>query len=272
MRSPREIKEEEIPVNISEGTDNYNPYLVTVKDERDDQGEEDDDNQQGIIHCHQCKGPQDGNLYPELLNEEGEYERAEKSIQQVEIHSDPCTGGSVIWDSFAETHISPALPDCVLEDFRVSLEAKPITHTEENTFTCSECGKSYSRASRLNDHIRTHTGYKPFTCSECGKSFSKASRLKEHTRIHTGEKPFACSECGKCFSRASSLNLHKRTHTGYKPFVCSVCGKCFNRGPCLTLHMKTHTGEKPFACAECGKSFIQASHLKRHNRTHTREK
>ncbi|KAM4626785.1 uncharacterized protein O3C94_019768 [Discoglossus pictus] len=36
--------------------------------------------------------PQDGHLYPELINEDGEYERDEKSIHQMEIHSDPYTG------------------------------------------------------------------------------------------------------------------------------------------------------------------------------------
>ncbi|KAM4608155.1 uncharacterized protein O3C94_022921, partial [Discoglossus pictus] len=37
------------------------------------------------------EGPQDGDLYPDLINEDGEYERDEKSIHQMETHSDPCT-------------------------------------------------------------------------------------------------------------------------------------------------------------------------------------
>ncbi|KAM4619583.1 uncharacterized protein O3C94_021190 [Discoglossus pictus] len=37
------------------------------------------------------EGPQDGDLYPDLYSEDGEYERDEKSIHQMETHSDPCT-------------------------------------------------------------------------------------------------------------------------------------------------------------------------------------
>ncbi|KAM4709240.1 uncharacterized protein O3C94_019548 [Discoglossus pictus] len=206
MKSPREIKEEEIPVNIIDG-------------------------------------PQDGNLYPELLTEEGEYVRDEKSIQQLEIHSDPCTDGSKIWNILEENQISLCSPDCVLEDFSVShryLEAKPITYTAHKPFACSECGKCFNWASHLNRHMRTHTGEKPFVCSECGKCFNRAESRNRHMIIHTGDKPFECSECGKCFNQATILHVHVRTHTGEKPFACSECGKCFSQPSRLKKHKKTH--------------------------------
>ncbi|KAM4622920.1 gastrula zinc finger protein XlCGF66.1-like [Discoglossus pictus] len=244
MRSPREIKEEEIPVNISEGL-------------------------------------QDEDLYPELLNEEGECERDEKPIHQLEIHSDPCTGservkskcdqekethmrshqqikekeipvnisadGSEIWNTKEEAQIYLGSPPCVLEDLTVSHcfpKAKAITYTGQKTSPCSECGKCFSRAGHLNVHMRTHTGEKPIACSECGKCFNWVGSLNLHMRTHTGEKPFACSECGNCFSEAGSLNRHMRTHTGEKPFACSDCGKCFTLATSLIIHMRIHTGEK----------------------------
>ncbi|KAM4622356.1 uncharacterized protein O3C94_020185 [Discoglossus pictus] len=149
---------------------------------------------------HAMRGPQDGDLYPDLYNEDAEYERDEKSIHQMETHSGPSTDGSEIWKNLGEDHVS---------------------YTGEKPFSCSECGKYFSWASNLKEHRKTHTGEKPFTCSECGKCFSQRSDLNNHKMTHTGEKPFSCSECGKCFSRSSRLKEHRRIHTGEKPFSCS---------------------------------------------------
>ncbi|KAM4688515.1 uncharacterized protein O3C94_006707 [Discoglossus pictus] len=266
VTSHQQVKEEDIPVNISEGLHSGNMDTISV-----------------------------------IKEEEGE--RGDQDIQQMEICSYPCADGSKNWNTLEEDHISLSSPDCVLEEFNVShsyLEAKPITYTGHKTFACSECGKCFrhttalkvhmrthtgekpfacsecekcfSQISNLNLHMRTHTGEKPFACSECGKSFSQATNLNQHMRIHTGNKPFACSECGKCFSSPSSLNQHIRIHTGNKPFTCSECGKCFSTPTSLVQHVRTHTGEKPFACSECGKCCSRTTDLKVHMRTHTGEK
>ncbi|XP_063289976.1 oocyte zinc finger protein XlCOF22-like [Pelobates fuscus] len=145
-------------------------------------------------------------------------------------------------------------------------------HTGENTFTCSECGKCFTDISTLKSHQMSHTGDKPFSCFVCGKCFAYKSNLKTHQRIHTGEKPFSCSECQKCFALMSTLQKHQRIHTGEKPFSCSECEKCFTQISSLKSHQRIHTGEKPFSCFECGKRFPQMSNLKTHMKIHSSKK
>ncbi|KAM4031921.1 uncharacterized protein ACNLHF_019306 [Anomaloglossus baeobatrachus] len=181
-----------------------------------------------------------------------------------------------------------------------SQQRKLSSHTVKKQFSCSECGKCYSRKSTLVDHKKTCRGKQPFSCTICGKCFNQKSDLMAHHKSHTEEKPYSCSECGKCFKYKPSLTVHLRSHTGVKPFSCSECGisfnhksslvkheiihtgekpypcsecgKCFNRKSTLTVHQRSHTGEKPFSCSECGISFNQKASLVVHVRTHTGER
>ncbi|XP_071986998.1 uncharacterized protein [Engystomops pustulosus] len=143
---------------------------------------------------------------------------------------------------------------------------------DNQTFSCPECGKCFSKKVNLASHLKIHLAEKPYSCSECGKSFAHKSVLVRHQKIHSGEKPFVCLECWKCFVQKSDLVYHQRLHTGERPYPCPDCGKCFSHRSVLVRHQKIHTGEKPYACPRCGKSFIQKTHMKRHQKIHAREK
>nr|XP_040033024.1 zinc finger protein 135-like isoform X1 [Gasterosteus aculeatus aculeatus] len=149
---------------------------------------------------------------------------------------------------------------------RVHHSGEPVSEKPVPTFTCAQCGKTFTSRRCLLKHDNFHHKGLRFPCEFCGKGFFGKDALVRHTLIHTGERPFKCDDCDKSFRSAAELKIHRRYHTGERPFKCNVCQKGFVQSCFLTLHMRTHTGERPYVCTVCSKGFSSLHGLKRHRR------
>lgn len=59
---------------------------------------------------------------------------------------------------------------------------------EKKSFSCDQCGKTYSQKRQLNSHYRVHSGKALPECAHCNHRFQDAAQLKKHLRTHTGNR------------------------------------------------------------------------------------
>jgi len=117
---------------------------------------------------------------------------------------------------------------------------------------CTECDKSYLRASDLTLHIDNfHLGLKEM-CPICGKKLSLKKIQKHIKAVHEKEKRHFCPECGNGFFDKRDMEKHVDRVHREKKTLCNECGKEFSN---ISTHMKKcHSGlDLKVVCPECGK-------------------
>ncbi|XP_030002775.1 gastrula zinc finger protein XlCGF57.1-like [Sphaeramia orbicularis] len=166
------------------------------------------------------------------------------------------------------------------EDWEETGEAQSVCAGPDERFSCSKCGKRFTRIRFLQTHMRIHTGEKLFTCSVCGKGFTNKDFLLEHMDNHKREKRHGCSLCNKRFVWQSGVECHQcvgvplnqeyevkketEANAEYSLFSCSFCEKKFTQRGNLIQHMARHTGKVRYRCSVCQKMFDWRHQLKTH--------
>ncbi|XP_071315999.1 zinc finger protein 664-like isoform X2 [Trachinotus anak] len=253
------VSKEKVPPELSPGLDQEDPESPHIKAEQEElwssqegeqlQGLEEADDTKVPLTAVDVKSPHI-HLQPDVDEEVSDSSETEDSEDDWKETRAPELGLKI-----NEVHVSDTGSD-----------------TDEETFSCSECGKRFRTKLALQSHVKIHTEVRPYGCDVCGKRFRTKLALRSHTRIHTEMRPYGCDVCGRRFKLKSHVKTHMTVHTGEKPFGCSVCDKRFKRLGQLTVHIKIHTGGKPYGCDVCGKRFKLQTHIKRHMTVHREEK
>ncbi|KAM3605095.1 uncharacterized protein V6R79_020576 [Siganus canaliculatus] len=297
-----QVKEEQKEVGTSPEGDQFEgldePDLiqlvstpVPVKSEEDDKEEA----QYFQHHNNQTKDVSDGDdLQTEAGGSEAAKNLSEKNHLQTEIHvyksdssraqnenssdaeetSEPESGLNPLQNlegSVSEVGCPSGAADAPDSGHKQHVQAPNRILRVGFRFSCSVCGKTFSRRQHLTSHMRCHSE-KQFSCPICNKLFRWPNYLKRHMVCHSEEKPFSCSICNKAFKLRSQLKVHMFSHSRKKPFSCSICKKTFAVKRYVTSHMFSHMEEKPFSCSICKKSFSLKWYLNRHMICHFGEK
>ncbi|XP_037130113.1 zinc finger protein 227 [Syngnathus acus] len=142
--------------------------------------------------------------------------------------------------------------------------------TDDLPYHCSLCRKEFNLRCSVAMHMMTHSEQGSWRCEDCGRSFLDYRRLRVHQRsCHPILKAYECPECGMAFRYNSVMEDHRRKHTDQlRTYLCTVCGKTFKYSTLLQQHQYLHTGEKPFRCPDCGRKFAFAQNMRAHCRQH----
>ena len=155
-------------------------------------------------------------------------------------------------------------------------------HTNNRSYKCETCNKSFIRQTHLKAHLKEHKKEKlyirknKFSAPSCSSVHKKVYSLKGGAPSSKRENQVLCPLCYRSFSQKGNLQRHMRlVHSSSQDEleIMTVDEKLDLQDDCTAsgLHTdrKVGGGEKPFICTECSKTFSLFANLKRHKRIHT---
>jgi len=90
-----------------------------------------------------------------------------------------------------------------------------VVHSEERSFACDQCSRTFKRVDKLRRHITTvHKADRPFPCTYCPKTFADRYGQQRHIKIMHEKveiRPFSCLPCGQDFALKDYLTVHEKT-------------------------------------------------------------
>ncbi|KOC66714.1 Chromosome-associated kinesin KIF4A [Habropoda laboriosa] len=201
------------------------------------------------------------------------------------IHKYECTicdketsSENLLWDHYFHTHKSLQRYICTecgklfTKRSRLNGHQKNYKHfvISPRQYHCSKCPKHFVRKERLEFHeMRHNENMNEFICSTCGKDFRAENSLYEHYLfVHKGARPHICELCGKSFQLKARLKEHHRIHTGERPYQCDICGQRCRTTNALKLHRKIHFSHNRYTCNVCNKSFSKKQNMNEHLEKH----
>ncbi|KAF5903692.1 P43 5S RNA-binding protein-like, partial [Clarias magur] len=165
-----------------------------------------------------------------------------------------------------------------MTEHQKSIKADAVPRLQLFNCVHADCGATFTRKWRLEEHETAHTGARPHKCPAegCAHQFSRKSHLSRHILKHKG-KIFRCStvSCGKTYCNRDQLKRHVRYTHGDKEryFKCTfpACAMTFRKRRLLKLHQATHGISSTFRCSRAGCSMTFRTHVARkaHEKTHT---
>ena len=115
-------------------------------------------------------------------------------------------------------------------------------HADTEDLRCPECYKVFPDV----DHLEKHRNIEHrLECEICGKTFTRLTNLQQHVRIHSGDKVYNCKFCPEGFDSEYAYKQHMKSHPenqrSKKGFHCQLCDESFKEPSSLISHYRSQS-------------------------------